>query len=112
MTMAIEVTAEISSYMESRFDRISRPPAMATTGSTSKVEIRKTMEAMKIGRNEDGEATSCSNDVDIGCWVMKIGAPDEVSVEMLIKLEVSWVIIVHFEMRLLQTRLPMHFPIN
>nr|XP_011465747.1 PREDICTED: triosephosphate isomerase, cytosolic-like [Fragaria vesca subsp. vesca] len=38
---------------------------------------------------------------DVGYWVMKIGALDEVSVEMLTKLEVPWVILGHSERRFL-----------
>ncbi|KAL6184457.1 hypothetical protein ACLB2K_045858 [Fragaria x ananassa] len=38
---------------------------------------------------------------DVGCWVMKIGALDEVSVEMLTKLEVPWVILGHSKRRFL-----------
>ncbi|KAL6128254.1 hypothetical protein ACLB2K_071610 [Fragaria x ananassa] len=55
--------------------------------------------SQNFGLNNCNAVNFSSDDVDVGCWVMKIGAPGEVSVEMLTKLEVLWVILGHSEKR-------------
>ncbi|KAL6129505.1 hypothetical protein ACLB2K_072855 [Fragaria x ananassa] len=57
--------------------------------------------AQNCGLNNCSAVNFSCDFVDVGCWVMKIDAPGEVSIEMLTKLEVPWVILGHSERRFL-----------